>query len=160
MDAKELHKLADDLKGDKERRHRLLRWIGNRTEVEMYSIMSKCAAWYYMFRDYPLQDRGEKEFLRFLCAAAWRRNHRSHNAKYLAAVWDERDARKSYDAKKSLLERLTEDLGEIDAYRANGMNWVEIRQKLKETHRRKYHKKKLTVETLRKYYRKAKELQN
>lgn len=155
MDKKELFDLADDLKNDAERCARLLKWIGNRTEVEMFSIMGKSAAWYFLFLDYPESDKGQKEFLRFLCAADWRRNHYSHNAKYLAAVRDERDARKT--ERKSLFGKIKEDLDEIEEMKTAGLSWEEIRKKLKTTHRRKYYKIKLETETLRKYYRIAKE---
>lgn len=157
MDKKELFDLADALKADAERRARLLRWIGNRTEVEMFSICGKSAAWYYLFREYPESDKGQKEFLRFLCAADWRRNHYSHNAKFLAAMRDERDARKNADAKKTLQDRISDVSDEIDAYRQAGLTWGEIAKKLKKNHRNKFYKIKLPIETLRKYFRKAKE---
>jgi len=156
VDAKEIYQLADELRDDPERRRRLMRWVGDRTETEMYSIMGKSAAWYYMFRDYPIKDRGEKEFLRFLAAAAWRKSHYSHNAKYLAQVRDERDARRIKDARKSLQDRIADDLNEIEEYRKAGLTWEEIGRKLKSIHRQKYYKKKLGVETLRKYYKIAK----
>ncbi len=157
MDKGELFALADELKGDAERRRRLLRWVGDRTETEMYSILGKSAAWFYMFKEYPEPDRGRKEYLRFLCAAAWRRSHYSHNAKFIAAVRDERDARRAKDAGKTLQERIIDDADEIEGYRKAGLSWKEIRQKLKEVHRRKYSKVKLPIETLRKYFKIAKE---